>query len=82
MEYSNRYTVSNRYELVFMEGMAKDKREMSKQDTLEKRIEGLEQLLTLSIRVGEFHITRMIRETIKVAERELQKERIKRDTKE
>jgi hypothetical protein len=65
-----------------MEGMAKDKREMSKQDTLEKRIEGLEQLLTLSIRVGEFHITRMIRETIKVAERELQKERIKRDTKE
>jgi hypothetical protein len=49
---------------------------MSKGDTLEKRIEGLEQLLTLSIRVGEFHITRMIRETIKVAERELQKERV------
>jgi hypothetical protein len=55
---------------------------MSKYDTIEKRIEGLEELLTLSIRVGEFHITRTIRETIKGAERELQKERIKRDTKE
>jgi hypothetical protein len=49
---------------------------MSKGDTLEKRIEGLEQLLTLSLRVGEFHITRTIRETIKVAERELQRERV------
>jgi hypothetical protein len=49
---------------------------MSKGDTLEKRIEGLEQLLTLSLRVGEFHITRMIRETIKVAEKELQRERV------
>jgi hypothetical protein len=55
---------------------------MSKGDTIQKRIEGLEELLTLSIRVGEFHITRMIRETIREAERELQKERIKRDTKE
>lgn len=27
MEYPNRYTVSNRYELVLMEGMEKDKRE-------------------------------------------------------
>jgi len=26
MEYPNRYPLSNRYELVFMEGMAKDKR--------------------------------------------------------
>jgi hypothetical protein len=49
---------------------------MSKGDTLEKRIEGLEQLLTLSLRVGEFHITRTIRETIKVAEKELQRERV------
>ena len=52
---------------------------MSRIDTIQKRIEGLEELLTLSIRVGEFHITRMIRETIKVAERELQKERVKRN---
>jgi len=65
-----------------MEGMAKDKGEMSKGDTIEKRIEGLEQLLTLSLRVGEFHITRMIRETIKVAEKELQRERVKKNTKE
>jgi hypothetical protein len=55
---------------------------MSKYDTIEKRIEGLEELLTLSIRVGEFHITRMIRETIKGAEKELQKERVKKNTKE
>ena len=55
---------------------------MSRIDTIQKRIEGLEELLTLSLRVGEFHITRTIRETIKVAERELQKERVKRDTKE
>ncbi len=55
---------------------------MSRIDTIQKRIEGLEELLTLSIRVGEFHITRMIRETIKVAERELQKERVKKNTKE
>jgi hypothetical protein len=50
---------------------------MSKSDTIEKRIEGLEELLTLSIRVGEFHITRMIRETIAVAERELRIQRNK-----
>ncbi len=50
---------------------------MSRIDTMQKRIDGLEELLTLSIRVGEFHITRTIRETIKVAERELQKERVK-----
>ena len=49
---------------------------MSRIDTIQKRIEGLEELLTLSIRVGEFHITRMIRETIKGAERELQRERV------
>jgi hypothetical protein len=52
---------------------------MSRIDTIQKRIEGLEELLTLSLRVGEFHITRTIRETIKVAERELQKERVKRN---
>ena len=50
---------------------------MSKRDTIEKRIEGLEELLTLSIRVGEFHISRMIRETIEKTERELQIERNK-----
>jgi protein-arginine kinase activator protein McsA len=44
---------------------------MSKKDTLEKRLEGLEELLTLAIRVGEFHISRNIRDTIKVVEREL-----------
>jgi hypothetical protein len=55
---------------------------MSRIDTIQKRIEGLEELLTLSLRVGEFHITRTIRETIKVAERELQKERVKKNTKE
>ncbi len=49
---------------------------MSRIDTIQKRIEGLEELLTLSIRVGEFHITRTIRETIRVTERELQKERV------
>ena len=54
---------------------------MSKGDTIQKRIEGLEELLTLSIRVGEFHITRMIRETIKGAERELQRERIRKESK-
>jgi hypothetical protein len=50
---------------------------MSKSDSIEKRIEGLEELLTLSIRVGEFHITRMIRETLSVAERELRIQRNK-----
>jgi hypothetical protein len=50
---------------------------MSKGDTIEKRLEGLEELLTLSIRVGEFHISRMIRETIEGAERELKIERIR-----
>ena len=54
---------------------------MSRIDTIQKRIEGLEQLLTLSIRVGEFHITRTIRETIKGAERELQRERIRKESK-
>jgi hypothetical protein len=56
---------------------------MSKGDTIEKRLEGLEELLTLSIRVGEFHISRMIRETIEGAERELKIERIrsKKETK-
>lgn len=52
---------------------------MSKSDTIEKRIEGLEELLTLSIRIGEFHITRMIRETIGVAERELRIQRNKQN---
>ena len=55
---------------------------MSRIDTIQKRIEGLEELLTLSLRVGEFHITRTIRETIKGAEKELQKERVKKNTKE
>jgi hypothetical protein len=50
---------------------------MSKSDTLEKRIEGLEELLTLSIRVGESHISRLIRDTIYKAERELQIQRVK-----
>jgi hypothetical protein len=50
---------------------------MSKGDTLEKRIEGLEELLTLSIRVGESHISRLIRDTIYKAERELQIQRVK-----
>jgi hypothetical protein len=50
---------------------------MSKSDTIEKRIEGLEELLTLSIRVGESHISRLIRETLYKAERELQIQRVK-----
>jgi hypothetical protein len=50
---------------------------MSKVESIEKRLEGLEELLTLSIRVGEFHISRMIRDTIKGAERELKIERVK-----
>ena len=54
---------------------------MSKQDTIEKRLEGLEQLLTLSIRVGEFHISRLIRENIEGAERELKIERIRNQKK-
>ena len=43
---------------------------MSRIETIEKRLDGLEQLLTLSIRVGEFHISRLIRENIEGAERE------------
>ena len=54
---------------------------MSKRDTIEKRIEGLEELLTLSIRVGEFHISRAIRENIETAERELKIERIRNQKK-
>ena len=54
---------------------------MSKEDTIQKRLEGLEELLTLSLRVGEFHITRMIRETIKGVERELQRERVRKESK-
>jgi hypothetical protein len=50
---------------------------MSRIETIEKRLEGLEQLLTLAIRVGEFHISRTIRENIEGAERELKIERIK-----
>ena len=50
---------------------------MSKRDTIERRIEGLEELLTLSIRLGEFHISRLIRENIEGAERELKIERVK-----
>jgi len=50
---------------------------MSKGDTIEKRLEGLEELLTLAIRLGEFHISRMIRENIEGAERELKIERNK-----
>jgi hypothetical protein len=58
---------------------------MSKSDTLEKRIEGLEELLTLSIRIGESPISRLIRDTIYKAERELEVQRViqrKKDTKE
>ena len=50
---------------------------MSKGDTIERRIEGLEELLTLAIRLGEFHISRLIRENIEGAERELKIERVK-----
>jgi hypothetical protein len=50
---------------------------MSKGDTIEKRLEGLEELLTLAIRLGEFHISRLIRENIEGAERELKIERIR-----
>ena len=49
---------------------------MSKTDTIEKRLEGGEELLTLSIRVGESHISRLIRETIYKAERELEIQRV------
>ena len=51
---------------------------MSRIDTIEKRIEGLEELLTLAIRVGESDISRRIRETIEGAERELKIERIRK----
>jgi hypothetical protein len=54
---------------------------MSKVESIEKRIEGLEELLTLSIRVGEFHISRVIRENIEGAERELKIERIRKQNK-
>lgn len=54
---------------------------MSKSDTIERRIEGLEELLTLAIRLGEFHISRMIRENIEGAERELKIERIRNQKK-
>ena len=54
---------------------------MSKTDTIEKRLEGLEELLTLAIRVGEFHISRLIRENIEGAERELKIERIRNQKK-
>ena len=50
---------------------------MSKGDTIERRIEGLEELLTLAIRLGEFHISRLIRENIEGAERELRIERVR-----
>ena len=50
---------------------------MSKRDTIERRIEGLEELLTLAIRLGEFHISRLIRENIEGAERELRIQRNK-----
>ena len=49
---------------------------MSKSDTIERRIEGLEELLTLSIRIGESHISRLIRETIYKSERELEVQRV------
>ena len=49
---------------------------MSKSDTIERRIEGLEELLTLCIRVGESHISRLIRETIYKSERELEVQRV------
>lgn len=54
---------------------------MSKSDTIEKRLEGLEELLTLSIRVGESHISRMVRETIHIVERELEVQRVINKTK-
>lgn len=52
---------------------------MSRIDTIEKRIEGLEELLTLAIRVGESQISRLIRETIAVSERELRIQRNKQN---
>ena len=54
---------------------------MSRIESIEKRLEGLEELLTLSIRVGEFHISRVIRENIETAERELKIERIRKQNK-
>ena len=54
---------------------------MSRIESIEKRLEGLEELLTLSIRVGEFHISRVIRENIETAERELKIERIRNQKK-
>jgi hypothetical protein len=54
---------------------------MSRVESIEKRLEGLEELLTLSIRVGEFHISRVIRENIEGAERELKIERIRKQNK-
>ena len=54
---------------------------MSRIESIEKRLDGLEQLLTLSIRVGEFHISRLIRENIEGAERELKIERIRNQKK-
>ena len=50
---------------------------MSRIESIEKRLEGLEELLTLAIRLGEFHISRTIRENIEGAERELKIERIR-----
>jgi len=50
---------------------------MSRIESIEKRLDGLEQLLTLSIRVGEFHISRLIRENIEGAERELKIENVR-----
>ena len=54
---------------------------MSRIESIEKRLEGLEELLTLAIRLGEFHISRTIRENIEGAERELKIERIRKQNK-
>lgn len=54
---------------------------MNKTDTIERRLEGLEELLTLSIRVGESHVSRLIRETITTLERELEVQRVINKTK-
>lgn len=49
---------------------------MNKIEGIEKRIEGLEELLNLAIRMGESHISRLIRETIVQSERELEVQRV------
>lgn len=49
-------------------------------DKIQKRIEGLQALLTMSIRIGEAEYTRSIRNTITECERELKIQRVQRAT--